>query len=251
VSVVAPAVAATPAAQPQPARATSTESAPAKKNPSSTSIESNSDEKKSDQFKIGVLLGTGAPSLLSIGGAMKVTRFFGAGVDLGLIPRVALKYYGEATVSYQHLDFYGRLFPFGGGFFLGAGVGYASIEATMSTKVDTRTYTTGLVEYVQYDGVGTVKTMVLNALIGYLYVTNIGFTIGVDAGARIPIAASDIHFSREVTPPPCSTAASAACIPDQLLDVYLAPTDKEVMNTLERLGRTTLPTLNLRLGWMM
>lgn len=215
--------------------------------PNGSAGESNGN--KIDQFKIGVLLGTGAPSLLSIGGALKVTRFLGAGVDLGLIPRVALKYYGEATVEYEHLDFYGRVYPFGGGLFIGAGLGYASVNATLSTRVSALPISVAGVPDLQYDAQGSVKTMVLNALIGYLYVTDIGFTIGFDAGARIPIAASDVTFSRDVSPSPCPMGPGPAC--NALLDTYLGPTDREVQSTLERLGRTTLPTLNLRLGWMM
>src|SRR5581483_5277603 len=76
-------------------------------------------------FRIGLLVGTGLPSLLSFGGLIKVTRYFGAGLNVGLIPAVKLSFYGDADLSYQHYEIYGRVFPFGGSFLLGAGVGYA------------------------------------------------------------------------------------------------------------------------------
>ncbi|HVJ14958.1 MAG TPA: hypothetical protein VM686_05940, partial [Polyangiaceae bacterium] len=94
------------------------------------------EEEDDDQFKIGPVVGVGAPGLLSIGGTLKLTKFLGAGVTLGIIPSVKLSYYGEATVSYQHLDFYGRIYPFGGAFFIGAGAGYATMNAEFTNTFD-------------------------------------------------------------------------------------------------------------------
>ncbi|HEX7669521.1 MAG TPA: hypothetical protein VF395_08060, partial [Polyangiaceae bacterium] len=85
-------------------------------------------------FRIGGLVGVGLPSLLGFGGMIKLTRFFGAGVNVGLIPAIKLALYGDAQLSYQEYDLYGRLFPFGGDLFLGAGVGYASIKGTFSSS---------------------------------------------------------------------------------------------------------------------
>ncbi len=204
------------------------------------------DDEEPDTFRIGLLLGGGLPSLLSLGGMLKLTRFLGAGVNVGLIPKVQLSYYGDATLSYQHYDIYGRLFPFGGGFFLGAGAGYATVEGTLSKTIDTSMFAgaapaSGLPRSLAYESRASVRTLVLTTLIGYLYTFNSGFTLGVDAGAQIPIAPSQIDFESGVS----------GGFPPAFVEQYLAPTDASVQSSLEKLGRTTLPTVNLRLGWLL
>ena len=206
------------------------------------------DKEETDQFKIGPIVGVGVPSVLSIGGTLKVTRFLGAGVNLGLIPKVALSYYGDATLSYQHIDFYGRLYPFGGGFFLQGGAGYATVEGTLSKTFDVAI--SGVNTQVSYESRGSSRTLMLTALLGYFYTTSIGFSFGVDAGAQIPIAPSKIEFE---------SAVETGAIPspvlqmykDQYQEKYVTPTDKSVRDTLEKIGRSTIPTINIRLGWIL
>jgi hypothetical protein len=205
-----------------------------------------------DQFKIGPVVGVGIPSVVSFGGTLKLTRFLGAGVNIGLIPKVQLSYYGDATLSYQHYDIYGRLYPFGGGFFLSGGAGYATVDGTLSsTKNVTASGFNGTVEY---DSKGSVRTLMLTALIGYFYTTGIGFSFGVDAGAQIPIAPSQVSYA--------SSYNVTTTVPGPLGDVVLmqakaqaepivTATDKSVRDTLEKIGRTTLPTINLRIGWIL
>jgi hypothetical protein len=199
------------------------------------------DDDKVDQFKIGPVVGAGVPSIISFGGTLKLTRFLGAGVNVGLIPKVQLNYYGDATLSYQHYDVYGRLYPFGGGFFLGAGAGYATVDGTV-----TRSFSLAApVGNVRYDSVGNVRTLMLTALIGYFHTTSIGFSFGVDAGAQIPIAPSQIEYSSSLS------GNIPSAIRTMAEQQYLNPTDKSVRDTLEKIGRTTLPTVNLRIGWIL
>jgi hypothetical protein len=182
--------------------------------------------------------------VLSIGGTLKLTRFLGAGVNVGLIPKVALSYYGDATLSYQHYDIYGRIYPVGGGFFLQGGAGYATVDGTLSKTFNLSAL--GVNTQVAYESRGTVRTLMLTALLGYFYTTSIGFSFGIDAGAQIPIAPSQVNFSSTV-----NTGAIPAPLVQMYKEQYITPTDKSVRDTLEKIGRSTIPTVNIRLGWIL
>jgi len=190
--------------------------------------------------------------VISFGGTLKLTRFLGAGVNIGLIPKVQLNYYGKATLSYQHYDIYGRLYPFGGGFFLQGGAGYATVDGTMTSSYSASAATlpvpvpgfptTGT---ATYSGNGTVRTLMLTALIGYFYTTSIGFSFGVDAGIQLPIAPSQVNFASELKTNPTGIDALAP------VQSFKKDADDQVRSTLEKIGRTPLPTLNLRIGWIL
>lgn len=220
------------------------------------------EEESVDQFKIGPVVGVGIPSIISIGGTLKVTRFVGLGVNLGLIPKVQLDYYGKATLSYQHLDFYARIYPLGGGFFLQGGAGYMHVDGTLKS-----TYNLGpqvsIPGYgavggdITYNAAGSVKALMLTALIGYFYTTSIGFSIGVDAGAQIPIAPAEVSYSSDPLPgwatpaPGCDPNTNPVCKVQKQAQGYKTSADDSVRDSLEKIGRTVLPTLNLRIGWIL
>ena len=94
-----------------------------------------------------------------------------------------------------------------------------------------------------YDGKGSVRTLMLTALIGYFYTTSIGFSFGIDAGAQIPIAPSQVSFSSTVKPPGLENF--------QPVKDFKKSADDSVRSSLEKIGRTPLPTLNLRIGWIL
>jgi hypothetical protein len=205
-----------------------------------------------DQFKIGPVIGTGIPSIISFGGTLKLTRFLGGGINVGLIPKVRLSYYGDATLSYQHYDIYGRLYPFGGGFFLSGGAGYATVDGTLTSSKTVAA--NGFSGTVDYNSKGSVRTLMLTALIGYFYTTGIGFSFGIDAGAQIPIAPSQVEYAstHHVTTsvagplgPAAQTAAEMQAAP------IVAEADRSVRDSLEKIGRSTIPTVNLRIGWIL
>lgn len=221
--------------------APATQSTPNPPPPAAVHHPAEDEEESVDQFKIGPVAGVGIPSIVSFGGTLKLTRYLGAGVNIGLIPKVQLDYYGKATLSYQHYDIYGRLYPFGGGFFLGAGAGYATVDGTLTATYNSPVVVPGLPSSATYNGTGSVRTLMLTALIGYFYTTSIGFSLGVDAGAQIPIAPSQISFSSSVSPKEAGTLFA-----DQKKSA-----DDSVISTLEKIGRTPLPTLNLRIGWIL
>lgn len=216
---------------------------------------SSSDDSSSDIIRLGPVVGVGLPNLVSVGGMLKLTRFFGGGVNVGLIPTTKIALYGDATLSYQEYDVYGRLFPFGGSFFFGAGVGYATVKGTMTDKIDTSTYAGAVPAGISIpnpltlQSEGSVKTMVVTPQIGYFFTTDIGFSIGLDVGAQIPIAPSDVTFKSHLSLPAGTPELVASAVQTEYSS-YAASSDKKVRDTLDTIGRTPLPTVNLRIGWL-
>jgi hypothetical protein len=203
-------------------------------------------------IRLGPMVGVGLPNLLSFGGLLKLTKYLGGGINIGLIPTVHLSYYGNATLFYQEYDAFGRIFPFGGGFFVGAGAGYEVVKGTMSDSLDTSQYQNLLPPGLSignpllYESSGTVKTMVLTPQIGYFYTTSIGFSLGIDVGAQVPIAPSQIRYNSQLAVP--STTPQPLVVQ---INSMRDRNDQEVKNSLQKVGRTPLPTINLRIGWLL
>jgi hypothetical protein len=193
-------------------------------------------------FRIGPVVGVGLPGLLSFGGAIKLTKYFGAGLNVGIVPELQFDYYGDATVSYQSVILYGHIHPLGGGFFLGAGVGYAHVRGTyaedfdLSEEFDPNFFDTTF----RYTSEATVQTLVLTPELGYFFTFKSGFTMGVDAGVQIPIAPSEIKFEGRVD----------SDLPDEVVSQFTRQTDERVASTLERVGQTIIPTVGIKMGWL-
>jgi len=205
-------------------------------------------------FQIGPVVGAGLPSLINFGVAVKLTRYVGAGINIGIIPTLKISYYGQATLAYQEYDVYARAYPFGGAFFLGTGIGYKAVQGTLATTVDLTPYQQGLPagllpNSVDYASQGSVKTLVLTPQIGLFHTLGSGFSLGFDVGLQIPIAPSQVTFKSQVN------LLADPQIPEatrqQLNNQYVKPTDDQVRGTLETIGRTIIPTFNVRIGWLI
>ncbi|MFZ5891029.1 MAG: hypothetical protein ACOY0T_08260 [Myxococcota bacterium] len=197
--------------------------------------------------RIGPLVGVGLPNMLSFGATSKITPYVGAGFNVGIIPTMRLAYYGEATLVYREYDIYGRIYPFGGGFFLGTGIGYEQVRGTLQGSVDLTQYSIppgvvpegyALPNAITYQSRGLVRSMVLTPQLGYLHLFDFGFTLGVDVGAQIPVASSKVEFESDVKP------AELRQLPP------FREEEAKVRDTLERVGRVPIPTLNVRAGWL-
>ncbi len=226
--------------------------------PTSPSSSSDSDSKDKDDsgngvfgpFRLGFLVGGGLPDLVSLGGMIKLTRYFGAGVNVGLIPTVHISYYGEATLAFQEYDAYAHIFPFGGSLFLGAGVGYATVKGTLATHFDLSSYQkmypqANIPPSLDVSSQAQVRTLVLTPQLGLLHTFGSGFTIGADVGAQLPIAPSQVDFSTQI--PSTIPAAYKAQIQKQ----YIDPNDAKVRSSLDKIGRTAIPTFDIKIGWLL
>lgn len=192
-------------------------------------------------FRLGPVVGVGVPNVLNVGVTAKLTRFLGFGVNVGVIPKVRVSLYGDATLSYQEYDAYGRLYPFGGSFFLGAGVGYATMKGTYESTETVAAQTIGGVSIPEtaftFSSSGKVRSMVLTPQIGFFKTYGSGFSIGLDVGAQVPIAPSTIELQTSY--------------PAQLPAGYQSDSDKKVRDTLEKVGQQIVPTLNFRIGFLL
>jgi hypothetical protein len=123
-------------------------------------------------------------------------------------------------------------------------VGYVTVKGSLDKTVDVSSYARenpGFPNQVTYDSQGSVKTLVLTPTLGFLHTFGSGFSLGLDFGVVLPIAPSKVEFDSKV-----STE-----VPASVADRYLSPLDAQVTDTLETIGRTPLPSVNLRLGWLL
>ena len=213
-------------------------------------------EKKEDEddggglfgpLRFGPVVGVGLPAVVSFGGMVKLTRYLGGGINIGLIPTIKLSYYGEATVSYQHYEIYGRLFPFGGSFFLGAGAGYATIRGTLKTTQSLAALPIPVPEIgdsLTINSEGSVRTMMLSPTIGFFHTFGSGFSIGIEGGAQVPIAPSEVTLNTTV--PSVTNPVAQGYVTD-----YFNKNDKQVRDQLEKMGQTILPTFGIKIGWLL
>jgi hypothetical protein len=201
------------------------------------------------------LLGTGLPDVLNLGGTIKLTPYFGAGINVGLIPSIHLSLYGDATLSYQEYDLYGHIHPFGGSFFLGAAVGYATMRGDFSDTFNAATagvvVPTGAPSSFTVDSHASVRTLVLTPQLGFLHTFGSGFSLGVDAGLQVPLAPSQINYTTTVTPASLVTLCALSTTCAQARQANEGSVEDKVRGTLNTIGRTMLPTFNLRIGWLL
>jgi hypothetical protein len=198
-------------------------------------------------FRIGPVIGVGVPNLVNFGVTAKLTRFLGFGVNVGVIPKVQLSLYGDATLSYQEYDAYGRLYPFGGSFFLGAGVGYATMKGSYSNTIAVPAAVAAFVPpgtelTVETDG--KVRSLVLTPQIGFFKTFGSGFSIGIDVGAQMPLAPSTVNATTSVTGLPAGQTTPE--IQDQITSG-----SAKVRDTLDRVGQQIIPTFNLKIGFLL
>ncbi len=147
---------------------------PGKKEAPPTPANPNAD----DAFRIGALAGVGFPRPVSFEVMMKIAGVVGIGGEYGFLPSLTID--GVATSSWAgSADF--RVFPFHGAFFMGLRGGYQHIGASA---------TVGLAGVGSASGSAALDSWFLNPRIGFLFTMKRGFTIGIEAGAQIPVTTS-------------------------------------------------------------
>ncbi len=168
-------------------------------------------------LRLGAFVGAGFPRPFSVEGILKIDDLVGIGLEYSELPQLSISGV-DATLSALAADL--RVFPLRNGFFVGLAVGHQHFAASSNVTLP--------------DSLGTVSGQVtsdawfLNPRIGFLWTWKPGFTVGIDAGAQIPVAES-----------------STNTVPSELA---LNQTATDLASTV---GRNVLPTVDLlRLGFL-
>lgn len=184
--------------------------------------------------RFGPVIGTGLPNVLNYGVTAKLWGYVGLGLNWGQTPEMQFSFYGDATVRYREFDGYARVYPFRGGFFVGVGAGHHRVDGSIVNSVQVPA-PTGTLDY-GYSSTGSVRSTIVTPQLGYFRNFAFGLALGIDIGAQIPIKSSDITLE--------STLSS------QVPPMLAAQAEKPVRDTLGTIGRTPLPSVNLRIGWL-
>jgi hypothetical protein len=170
--------------------------------------------------RVGAVGGVGFPRPLSIEGMLKFDKVAAVGIEYSVFPKFTLD---NVSTTFWALDVDARVFPLQNGFFLGLAAGHQHLGASTALTLSTQPGNITIPEQVLAD------TWFINPRIGYLSTWGSGITLGIDAGAQIPLNA---------------TVASS-------LPSGISVTD-DVNNVARFFAKTTLPTVNLlRLGLLL
>jgi len=151
----------------------------------------------------------------AVGAEAKVAGWFGLSIDYGYVPNLKVK---EVTVGWDNWCAGAKLFPFHGSFFLGALYGQRSLKLRELDK------SSGL--YAD----GRVSSRYLAPELGWRFLWNSGFTMGLDFGWQFVTGKS-----------------TRLTIPQG----YDAQKEKDVQDLSRRVANQGVPVLGLlELGWM-
>lgn len=137
---------------------------------------------------LGPVLSLGLPNLFGVGGHLRIGPYFGAALDYQALPTLHLS--GVAAGA-SLLTAEGRIYPFGGSFFLAGGFGYQRVvgraskdQIAIQAEVDVPTFKVGI-GFMGHDG----------------------FVAGIDLGLLFPLAGTDIRL-RMTAPAPAGILQS-------------------------------------------
>jgi hypothetical protein len=168
------------------------------------------------KLRVGAIAGIGFPRPLAIEPMVVLSGWVAVGGEYGVMPQMTID--GVQASSWS-LAGDVRVFPFRGNFFVGLKMGHQHIDAATTVTV---------APYGSAPEQLALDSFYVNPRIGFLWTSNAGLTLGVEAGVQIPLSASI----------------------DSSLPLSLAPSS--VQNTVQSLGGAVLPTVDLlRIGLLL
>lgn len=171
---------------------------------------------RADHFRVGVLGGLGFPRPLAIEGMIKIEKTLGLGLEYSALPSLSVS---GVDTTFHALAADARFFPFQGPFFVGLRAGRQHLAGSGTVSASG----------VTAQGSMAVDTTFVNPRIGFLWTFEPGVSVGIDAGAQIPVS-SEIRSSL-----PEGTVAS-----------------DEALRIARTFGTSVIPTVDLiRLGFLL
>ena len=176
-----------------------------------------------ENFRIGAIVGVGFPRPFAVEGLVKIKRYVAIGGEYSFLPALSIQ---DVDVSFKAIAADLRVFPFAGGFFVGAKVGKQWLSGHTSVSVDqvNATFKEG----------AKADTLFINPRIGFLKTWHSGITLGIDAGVQIPINPT---YERDSDAAKIGVADSSA--------------DKTLVTIANTLGNKITPSVDLlRVGFL-
>lgn len=180
--------------------------------------------KEPDPFRVGVLLGlVSIPRPINVEFSLKPNAFVGLGVGFSMLPEVTFEDVSSRMTAFNAV---GRIFPFQGAFYLGLGAGLQNIVVEGEDTIDGDSYT-GSVDH---------SAFFLTPQVGWLWVWDSGFALGMNVGVQIPITSTPdvrVRDARGQEIDPNDVGPGAVELRDDASDVA------------EYLGKLPLPAVDL------
>jgi hypothetical protein len=166
---------------------------------------------------------------------LKLGRWWAFGVKGSLLPTLSVPGL-DASLTLRAVEGTARWFPFHGTFFLGAGLGYQVFKGSIGQTIDNGELT------VSADMSGPF----ISPQIGWLWISDSGFAIGVGLGVQIPFPKDpvvDATYNGQPVPAQATTAA-----PSEVVDQAHASEDT-IRSAAKVLMKYPFPNLDLlRIG---
>ncbi|HVY38321.1 MAG TPA: hypothetical protein VHM31_10300, partial [Polyangia bacterium] len=189
-----------------------------------------------DALRVGVILGIiSIPRPIEVELAFKVGRWFGLGVEGSFLPQLSVPAV-DAKLDLKAVQGVFRWYPFGGAFFLGAGLGYQNFEASFGETVD--------------NGHLNVKADMSGAFfvpqVGWMFVSDSGLCFGIDLGLQIPIPKEPVVTATYNDQP--VPAQPTSSVPQDVIDQAQSNVDS-VRSVAKFIVRYPFPEIDfLRIG---
>ncbi len=165
-----------------------------------------------------ISLGT-IPPIAGLGLDAKITPLFGLGLDYQYVPTLNL---GEVSIKFNSTTASFRIFPFMGSMFLGLTYGTFNGVLEKSGTILTQSISASL----------EVKTMILAPNIGWRWVWNSGFFMGMKLGYQFPVSVK-------------STLSASTSIAEILATPEYLKMKSDIESAANTYGKMALPHFSL------
>lgn len=133
---------------------------------------------KENPFRLGFLVGVVSfPRPVNVELTAKPNDWFAVGVGFSMIPKIKVS---NGAGEMSAFNAVGRIFPFGGSFYVGAAAGRQSLSLEAEDTVQGQRVT----------ATAEHGTLFLTPQVGWLFVWDSGFTLGINVGAQLSLSST-------------------------------------------------------------